>query len=52
MGEMVNVGGQAVIEGVMMMTKNKIATAVRKENGDIITNVDNFSSLAAKRFLR
>lgn len=32
------VGGQAVIEGVMMRGKDGIATAIRKKNGDI--NVD------------
>ena len=29
------VGGQAVIEGVMMKAPNAIATAVRKANGEI-----------------
>ncbi|WP_035294028.1 DUF1385 domain-containing protein [Clostridium sp. KNHs214] len=32
------VGGQAVIEGVMMRGKDCIATSVRKSNGDIETN--------------
>ncbi|MFC1774744.1 DUF1385 domain-containing protein [Nanoarchaeota archaeon] len=45
---METVGGQAVIEGVMMMSKNKIATAVRKENGDILTKVDKFDSVKNK----
>lgn len=31
-----NIGGQAVIEGVMMRNSNLIATAVRKSNGDIV----------------
>ena len=30
-----NVGGQAVIEGVMMQSKNYRAIAVRKSNGEI-----------------
>ena len=29
------VGGQAVIEGVMMQSKNKRAVAVRKNDGEI-----------------
>ncbi|MBD3318556.1 DUF1385 domain-containing protein [Candidatus Woesearchaeota archaeon] len=53
MGDTISVGGQAVIEGVMMMTPSKIATAVRKESGEIILNVDNFQSLTAKyRFFK
>jgi len=31
-----NVGGQAVIEGVMMKSEHRIATAVRKANGTIL----------------
>ncbi len=31
-----NVGGQALIEGVMMRNGNKMATAVRKTNGEIV----------------
>lgn len=30
-----NVGGQAVIEGVMMKSENRLAVAVRKQNGEI-----------------
>lgn len=33
--ETINVGGQAVIEGVMMRTPGAVAIAVRKPNGDI-----------------
>ena len=32
----VSVGGQAVIEGVMIQSKYKKATAIRKSNGKII----------------
>ncbi len=39
-----NVGGQAVIEGVMMRSKDKIATAVRKQNGQIFVKTDPFIS--------
>ena len=31
-----NIGGQAVIEGVMMRSSDKVATAVRKPNGEIL----------------
>lgn len=36
------VGGQAVIEGVMMRGSKGIATAVRKENGEIEVNLEEF----------
>ena len=35
-GEDIIVGGQAVIEGVMMRSPNAYAVAVRKKNGEII----------------
>ena len=31
-----DVGGQAVIEGVMMRGSKGVATAIRKENGEIV----------------
>ena len=34
--KMTSIGGQAVIEGVMMRGPHKIATAVRKPDGEII----------------
>jgi len=34
-----NVGGQAIIEGVMMRSPWKISIAVRKPNGTIVTNI-------------
>ena len=34
-----NVGGQAVIEGVMMRGKDKIAVAVRQPDGEIAIDV-------------
>ncbi|MDR1835591.1 MAG: DUF1385 domain-containing protein [Fusobacteriaceae bacterium] len=34
--ERVNIGGQAVIEGVMMRSPNWVATAVRKPSGEIV----------------
>lgn len=38
-----NVGGQAVIEGVMMRNGSVLATAVRKSNGDIVYKKTTFS---------
>ncbi len=41
------VGGQAVIEGVMMRSKNNVATAIRKNN-KIIIKTQNFNSITQK----
>ena len=43
-----DVGGQAVIEGVMMRSKDKVATAVRKPNGEILIKIDPFISLTKR----
>lgn len=42
------VGGQAVIEGVMMKSKDRVALSVRTTNGNIVTDVDKFSSVRDK----
>ncbi len=42
------VGGQAVIEGVMMRASNHVATAVRAPNGQIVCRIQEFPSLAQK----
>ncbi|WP_392486204.1 DUF1385 domain-containing protein [Haloimpatiens sp. FM7315] len=42
------VGGQAVIEGVMMRGKKCVATSIRKSNGEIITDRKNIVSLTKK----
>ena len=42
------VGGQAVMEGVMMRVPGAYATAVRDPNGNIQTNRHNFISLSDK----
>ena len=42
------VGGQAVMEGVMMRTPKAYATAVRNPEGEIITERKEFTSLAKK----
>ncbi|MBI4535471.1 MAG: DUF1385 domain-containing protein [Ignavibacteriae bacterium] len=47
------VGGQAVIEGVMMRAPGMIATAVRRANGEITVKKDPYVSLGEKyRFLK
>lgn len=43
-----NVGGQAVIEGVMMRSPAKISTSVRQPNGEIITQTEPYISLTKK----
>ncbi len=42
------VGGQAVIEGVMMRSPRRIATAIRRASGIIEVRVDEFQSLIQK----
>ncbi len=42
------VGGQAVIEGVMMRAPGRIATAVRRANGEIVVQKKEYVSLAEK----
>ncbi len=37
-------GGQALIEGVLMRSKKKLGAAVRRKNGDINTKCENFLS--------
>ena len=41
-----NVGGQAVIEGVMMRSKDRVATAVRIPNGEILVKTDPYLALS------
>ncbi|HKK20457.1 MAG TPA: DUF1385 domain-containing protein, partial [candidate division Zixibacteria bacterium] len=43
-----NIGGQAVIEGVMMRSKDRISTAVRIPNGEIVVRTDEYKSLASR----
>jgi len=42
------VGGQAVIEGVMMRAPGSVATAVRRANGQIIVQQQNYKSVTEK----
>ncbi|MBW7887213.1 MAG: DUF1385 domain-containing protein [Bacteroidetes bacterium] len=44
----IQVGGQAVIEGVMMRAKGMIATAVRRSNGEIVIKRQPFTSIIEK----
>ncbi len=46
--EKFNVGGQAVIEGVMMRGRDKIAVAVRQSNGEILVDVNPLCSIRKK----
>ena len=43
------VGGQAVIEGVMMRSPKRIATAIRRKSGEIEVKVDEFVSLIQRK---
>ena len=44
----VDIGGQAVLEGVMMKAPEHIAIAVRRENGDVIVKREKYESPAKK----
>ncbi|MGL4796455.1 MAG: DUF1385 domain-containing protein [Paraclostridium sp.] len=44
-----SVGGQAVIEGVMMQSKNKRAIAVRKPNGEIVVEKKKIKSWVSEK---
>ena len=43
------VGGQAVIEGVMMRSPKRLATAIRRASGEIEIKVDEYISLTQRR---
>lgn len=42
------IGGQAVIEGIMMKNKNEYAVAVRKEDGEIVVKKESYVSMTEK----
>ena len=44
----ISVGGQAVIEGVMMRGPEKLATAIRRSNGDIELKITPFTSITQR----
>ena len=46
--EKMSVGGQAVIEGVMMRGKDKVAVAVRQPDGNIVVDVKDVNSIRDK----
>lgn len=46
-----NVGGQAVIEGVMMRSKDKIATAVRISDGTVLVKTEPYLPLSRRNKL-
>lgn len=48
MAKNINVGGQAVIEGVMMRGNDGIATAVRTEQGEIVVEKKEYTSYTKK----
>ena len=43
-----NIGGQAVLEGVMMKNKDSYAVAVRKPDGTIDVKVNEFKSITGR----
>ena len=47
-----SIGGQAIIEGVMMRGPHKTAMAVRKSNGEIICEVNENGTKKRNRFMR
>jgi uncharacterized protein YqhQ len=47
--EKINVGGQAVIEGVMMRSPDRVAVAVRRPDGKIILKSDPYISLTKRK---
>ncbi len=44
----VTVGGQAVLEGVMMRSRDAVATAVRRQRGDILVKLEPYLALAKR----
>lgn len=46
------IGGQAVIEGVMMRAPGSVATAVRRTNGEIVVQKESYRSLTERLGLR
>lgn len=43
------IGGQAVIEGVMMRSPDRIATAVRRMNGEVVLKIQEYQSFIQRR---
>ncbi len=49
--DQIRVGGQAVIEGVMMRSPNSMAVAVRRPNGEIVVKRERLNFFSEKKFL-
>jgi uncharacterized protein YqhQ len=43
-----NIGGQAVIEGVMMRSSKRVSTAVRKQSGEIVVRSEDYIPLSKR----
>jgi uncharacterized protein YqhQ len=43
-----NIGGQAVIEGVMMRSSRRVSTAVRKQSGQIVVKNEDYVPLSKR----
>jgi uncharacterized protein YqhQ len=43
-----HIGGQAVIEGVMMRSSKRVSTAVRKQSGEIVVKNDDYIPLSKR----
>jgi uncharacterized protein YqhQ len=50
-GKPIRVGGQAVIEGVMMRSPNSMAVAVRKPNGEIVVKQEGLKFFSERHLL-
>ncbi len=46
------IGGQAVLEGIMMKNKDKYSVAVRKPNGEIEVDIDEFTGVTKGHVIR
>lgn len=46
-----NIGGQAVLEGIMMKHKDEYAVAVRKPDGEIFVKKDVYPGVVGWKFL-
>ena len=49
-GDQIRVGGQAVIEGVMMRSPNSMAIAVRRPSGEIVVKRESLNFFSEKKF--
>ena len=43
-----NIGGQAVLEGIMMKNRDRYAVAVRKPDGEIFVQTEEFHSVTGR----